>query len=142
MIRIGFAVALLLAASACDDRPKALPEPPAMLATPAENPFGDAVNHRLIHDSIAVADALEPDYGRVSNELHTIRRDQRAAVVAALRKGVPPGWQPLKVDALLRHSRILAFSSGDAVYALLVVEPGQGDLMPAIVMRNEQAMPR
>lgn len=136
------AAALLLAATACDDRPDAVPQPPAMLVTPEEIPFGDNTNHRQVYDSIAVADALEPRFGRVSNELHTIRADQRTALIAAQRRGVPEGWQPLKVDAWLRHSKLYAFSAGNAVYAMLIVDPEQGDLVPVIVMRNDMAMPR
>ena len=37
------------------------------------------------------------------------------------------------------HGELRAYAAGKALFALLIVEPGQGTLMPVMILRNDAA---
>lgn len=116
------------------------PKPPAMLLAPAEDPFGDAVRTRVTRATIASYDALEPRFGRLTSESFAIQADRRTALADAMQAGLPEGW--IRVDHAPfapRDAELLTFANGGAMFALLIVDPGQGDLWPVVVLRNDKA---
>lgn len=134
------AAMMTLAAAACDGVPAETPTPPAMLIAPAEDPFGDAVRKRVSRATIATYDALEPRFGRLSSKPYAIPAEQRAALVATLEHDLPPGWSRVDLgDFRPKHAELHAYSAGTGLFALLIVEPGQGTLMPVMILRNDAA---
>ncbi|WP_423605085.1 hypothetical protein [Sphingomonas sp. MS122] len=130
---------LTLAAAACSG-PAEAPAPPAMLITSAEDPFGDAVRKRVTRATIAAYDALEPRFGRLSSMPYAIPAEKRAALIATLEHDLPPGWSRVDLPGVRPdHSELRAYAAGKALFALLVVEPGQGTLMPVMILRNDAA---
>jgi hypothetical protein len=131
---------LTLAAAACDGPVAEAPRPPAMLIASPDDPFGDAVRKRVTRATIASYDALEPRFGRLSSLPYAIPAEKRAALVATLEHDLPPGWSRVKLSgARPEHGELFAYAAGDAVFALLIVEPGQGTLMPVMILRNDAA---
>ena len=131
---------LTLAAAACEGAPAKAPAPPAMLIASPEDPFGDAVRKRVTRATIAAYDALEPRFGRLSSMLYTIPAGERAALVATLEHDLPPGWSRVALDDVRNdYGELRAYAAGKALFALLIVEPGQGTLMPVMILRNDAA---
>lgn len=131
---------LTLAATACGGGATEAPAPPAMLIASPEDPFGDAVRKRVTRATIASYDALEPRFGRLSSMPYAIPAEKRAALVATLEHDLPPGWSRVDLPGVRTgHAELRAYAAGDALFALLIVEPGQGTLMPVMVLRNDAA---
>ena len=132
---------LALAATACGGAATEAPAPPAMLIDPAEDPFGDVVRKRVTRATIASYDVLEPRFGRLSSAPYAIPAEKRAALVAALEHDLPPGWSRVDLPGVRpQHGELHAYAAGGALFALLIVEPGQGTLMPVMVLRNDAAL--
>ena len=133
---------LTLAAAGCEGAPAQVPAPPAMLTAPAEDPFGDAVRQRVTRATLASYDALEPRFGRLSSAPYAIPAEKRAALVATLEHDLPPGWSRVELPGVRPdHGDLRAYAAGDALFALLIVEPGQGTLLPVMLLRNDAANP-
>lgn len=131
---------LSLAAAACQNAPAEAPAPPAMLIASPEDPFGDAVRKRVTRATIAAYDAIEPRFGRLSSMSYAIPAEQRAALVATLEHDLPPGWSRVVVSGARNdHGELHAYAAGKALFALLIIEPGQGRLMPVMILRNDEA---
>lgn len=132
---------MALATAGCEgSAPAEMPEPPAILLAPAEDPFGDAVRERVNRATIAAYDALEPRFGRLSSVPYAIPADQREDLVTALRQELPEGWAPVDLpDFRPDHGELHAYSAGAALFAVLIVDPGQGTLLPVMVLRNDAA---
>lgn len=131
---------LTLAAAACGTTPAKAPKPPAMLIASPEDPFGDAVRKRVTRATIAAYDALEPRFGRLTSMPYALPAEQRSALLATLEHDLPQGWTRVDlVDVRADHGELRAYASGKALFALLIVEPGQGTLMPVMVLRNDAA---
>lgn len=131
---------LTLAAAACEGAPAEAPTPPAMLIAPAEDPFGDAVRKRVTRATIATYDALEPRFGRLSSMPYAIPAEKRATLVATLEHDLPPGWSRVELPGVRpEHGELRAYAAGDALFALLIVDPGQGTLVPVMILRNDAA---
>lgn len=129
---------LTLAAAACEGAPAEAPAVPAMLIAPAEDPFGDAVRKRVTRATIAAYDTLEPRFGRLSSTPYAIPAEQRAALVATIERNLPKGWSRIDPAGFrANHGELHAYAAGKALFALLIVEPGQGTLMPVMVLRND-----
>jgi hypothetical protein len=135
------AAMLALTLAGCDDgAPVEAPKPPAMLLAPAEDPFGDAVRSRITRATVASYDALEPRFGRLTGEPFAIQADRRAALVKAMQAGLPKGWARVDLTPFApRDAELLAFANDGAMFGLLIVDPGQGDLWPVMVLRNDKA---
>jgi hypothetical protein len=134
------AAMLALLAAGCGGEPAKTPEPPAILLAPAEDPFGDAVRKRVNRATIAAYDAMEPRFGRLSSAPYAIPADQRDALVTAMQRDMPEGWTQVALpDFRADHSQLLAFSAGEALFAMLIVDPGQGTLLPIMILRNDAA---
>jgi hypothetical protein len=133
----------LMTANCGGDAPAEAPEPPALLLAPAEDPFGDAVRKRANRATIATYDAIEPRFGRLSSAPYAIPADQREALVSALRRELPEGWSPVDLAGFRPpHGELHAYSAGSALFAMLIVDPGQGTLLPVTVLRNDDASRR
>lgn len=135
------ATMLALTVAGCDSgAPVEAPKPPAMLLAPAEDPFGDAVRARVTRATIASYDALEPRFGRLTSAPFAIQAGRRAALVDAMRAGLPEGWARVDLAPFApRDAELLAFAHDGAMFGLLIVDPGQGDLWPVVVLRNDKA---
>lgn len=132
---------IALATAGCGGgAPAEIPEPPAILLAPAEDPFGDTVRERVNRATIATYDAIEPRFGRLSSAPYAIPADRREELVAALRQGLPEGWVPVELAGFRPdHGQLHAYSAGAALFAVLIVDPGEGTLLPVMILRNDAA---
>lgn len=114
------------------------PAIPDLLVRHAEPPIGDYLNHRLVRAMTATLDRLEPDWGRFQGDLYTIDDADLPHLPAALAEAMPPGWKPLDLAGFAPpDGEVHAFASGDRLFAALVVDPGEADVIPVMVLRNE-----
>ncbi|MCH4891535.1 hypothetical protein GO308_00245 [Sphingomonas sp. SFZ2018-12] len=139
-VRAGLMLMMAIAACSPAATPKAPPARPSAFVAHAEPPIGDALNRRLVRAMTGALDRLEPEWGKLQGRLYTVAPDA-GALAPLVARDLPPGWTRLDLgDVQLRDAELVAWHSGDALYAVLRVDPKGGAIVPAMVLRNDATL--
>lgn len=150
-MRAAMAGLLILGALAgCDDKQLPVvgvdggpggPPVPAILVAHDDPPIGSELNHRLVRASRDVAVRLEPRWGGLQPRIMTVAPENAGRVGEELRKAMPSGWRAeLMADVAPEGTRLYAFSSGDAFFAALVLDPQGEPAVPVLILRNRSLL--
>jgi hypothetical protein len=121
----------------------AVPQVPSIIITHDDPPVGSALNHRIVRASRDVAVRLEPRWGAMEPRIHTIAPENRSRVAEELRKAMPQGWRMEPLDGVApKGSELYGFSSGEAFFGALVVDPGDAPVTPVVILRNRALLDR
>lgn len=115
-----------------------MPQVPAILIEHEEPPISDYVNHRLVRAMTATLDRLEPKWGRFEGRVYTIDNTEVSRLPDRLMATMPTGWSRLDLsDFSPPDGEVHVFANEDKLFAALVVDPGEGDITPVMILRND-----
>lgn len=137
---------MLSALAGCDDaapKPGAgtAPQVPAILIKHDEPPIGSELNHQLVRDLKQTVAKLKPRWGDLQPYIYTVAPENRERLGDEMRKSLPANWKTEPLDGgAPRDTRFYGYSSGDAFFGALVIDPEGAPVIPVVILRNGAAL--
>lgn len=110
---------------------------PKLLQQPAELPFGDRQLAEITRGTTAALDLLEPRWGKLGARPYVVDAQATGALREQMRSGMPEGWQPIEVALPPERGELIAYSSGKAVFAVLIAPVRGAPVLPVTVLSNQ-----